>query len=99
MSQTGRSVSVIPARFERATHSLEGCCSIQLSYGTLSFAEFRTKVVKKIEIPTPADELFHAGVRSAAPGGGRPAVCRPPRAVGRLRRGERKKPAGRLVFG
>ena len=25
---------VIPARFERATHSLEGCCSIQLSYGT-----------------------------------------------------------------
>jgi hypothetical protein len=26
---------VIPARFERATHSLEGCCSIQLSYGTL----------------------------------------------------------------
>ena len=22
-----------PARFERATHSLEGCCSIQLSYG------------------------------------------------------------------
>jgi hypothetical protein len=28
------SVKVIPARFERATHSLEGCCSIQLSYGT-----------------------------------------------------------------
>ena len=26
---------VIPARFERATHSLEGCCSVQLSYGTL----------------------------------------------------------------
>ena len=26
--------SVIPARLERATHSLEGCCSIQLSYGT-----------------------------------------------------------------
>jgi hypothetical protein len=25
---------VIPARFERATHSLEGCCSVQLSYGT-----------------------------------------------------------------
>ena len=25
---------VIPARLERATHSLEGCCSIQLSYGT-----------------------------------------------------------------
>ncbi len=28
---------VIPARLERATHSLEGCCSIQLSYGTVSF--------------------------------------------------------------
>ena len=27
---------VIPARFERATHSLEGCCSIQLSYGTVA---------------------------------------------------------------
>ena len=26
-------VSVTPARLERATHSLEGCCSIQLSYG------------------------------------------------------------------
>ncbi len=24
---------VTPARFERATYSLEGCCSIQLSYG------------------------------------------------------------------
>ena len=24
----------IPVRFERTTHSLEGCCSIQLSYGT-----------------------------------------------------------------
>ena len=22
-------------RFERPTHSLEGCCSIQLSYGTI----------------------------------------------------------------
>jgi hypothetical protein len=27
-------VGVIPTRFERVTHSLEGCCSIQLSYGT-----------------------------------------------------------------
>ena len=26
---------VIPTRFERVTHSLEGCCSIQLSYGTI----------------------------------------------------------------
>ena len=27
-------LNVIPTRFERVTHSLEGCCSIQLSYGT-----------------------------------------------------------------
>jgi hypothetical protein len=26
---------VIPTRFERVAHSLEGCCSIQLSYGTI----------------------------------------------------------------
>lgn len=26
---------VIPERFERSTRSLEGCCSIQLSYGTI----------------------------------------------------------------
>ena len=27
--------SVIPLRFERRTHALEGRCSIQLSYGTI----------------------------------------------------------------
>ena len=26
---------VIPVRLERTTYSLEGCCSIQLSYGTV----------------------------------------------------------------
>ena len=31
----GKAASVIPTRFERVTHSLEGCCSIQLSYGTI----------------------------------------------------------------
>ena len=29
-----RFYSVIPLRFERKTHALEGRCSIQLSYGT-----------------------------------------------------------------
>ena len=38
--------SVIPERFERSTHALEGRCSIQLSYGTdLSFAFATAKVV------------------------------------------------------
>jgi hypothetical protein len=27
---------VIPPGFEPGTHSLEGCCSIQLSYGTIA---------------------------------------------------------------
>ena len=27
-------IFVIPERFERSTHALEGRCSIQLSYGT-----------------------------------------------------------------
>ena len=27
---------VIPLGFEPKTHSLEGCCSIQLSYGTIA---------------------------------------------------------------
>ncbi len=29
-----RTLFVIPKRFERLTHALEGRCSIQLSYGT-----------------------------------------------------------------
>ena len=29
---------VIPAGFEPTTHSLEGCCSIQLSYETITIA-------------------------------------------------------------
>ena len=34
--KTGRSsFFVIPLGFEPKTHSLEGCCSIQLSYGTI----------------------------------------------------------------
>ena len=30
-----RFLPVIPKRFERLTHALEGRCSIQLSYGTI----------------------------------------------------------------
>ena len=47
------SLFVIPKRFERLTHALEGRCSIQLSYGTIlncgakvrSFAETCKKLI------------------------------------------------------
>jgi hypothetical protein len=35
---------VIPPGFEPGTHSLEGCCSIQLSYGTILVLEIDRKV-------------------------------------------------------
>ena len=42
---------VIRLGFEPKTHSLEGCCSIQLSYRTYTIFAFATaKVVKKYEI-------------------------------------------------
>ena len=41
------SLNVIPLGFEPKTHSLEGCCSIQLSYGTITFAS--AKIVKAFE--------------------------------------------------
>lgn len=34
---------VMAAGFEPATHSLEGCCSIQLSYATLRVFSSKTK--------------------------------------------------------
>ncbi len=34
-----RFIQVIPLRFERRTHALEGRCSIQLSYGTILICE------------------------------------------------------------
>ena len=34
---------VIPSGFEPETHSLEGCCSIQLSYGTPNYHEIVCK--------------------------------------------------------
>ena len=36
---------VTPTRFERVTHSLEGCCSIQLSYGAGNLYQ---KQIKKV---------------------------------------------------
>ena len=33
-------ISVIPAGFEPTTHSLEGCCSIQLSYETITYCPY-----------------------------------------------------------
>ena len=36
----------IPVRFERTTHSLEGCCSIQLSYGTFKQCCYLTPIQK-----------------------------------------------------
>ena len=46
---------VIPSGFEPETHSLEGCCSIQLSYGTsptrrqyCSFAGAKVRIILRI---------------------------------------------------
>ncbi len=54
------SFCVIPARFERATRSLEGCCSIQLSYGTIGkYAAQRTICAAKI------GKVFHNSPRQS----------------------------------
>ena len=41
-------LKVIPKRFERLTHALEGRCSIQLSYGTI--LNCAAKVVTFVEL-------------------------------------------------
>jgi hypothetical protein len=51
-----------PAGFEPATHSLEGCCSIQLSYGRSMFG----KPSAGAGSPIDAADL----VRSLSPRGG-----------------------------
>ena len=43
-----RFYSVIPLRFERKTHALEGRCSIQLSYGTILNCECKGTVFIEI---------------------------------------------------
>ena len=49
---------VIPSGFEPETHSLEGCCSIQLSYGT-PFPAIRMQRYKKIgELTNVSEKIF-----------------------------------------
>ena len=40
-----RFMKVIPPRFERGTHALEGRCSIQLSYGTILNCECKGTII------------------------------------------------------
>ena len=40
---------VIPKRFERLTHALEGRCSIQLSYGTILICGAKVRFFTKIQ--------------------------------------------------
>ena len=71
---------VIPPRLELGTHSLEGCCSIQLSYGTKGIA----KIVKKCdlvplgqgnpEVRGDAEDEYQYGVSLMTEGGVQDAV-------------------------
>jgi hypothetical protein len=45
-------IGVTPPRFERGTYSLEGCCSIQLSYGAvLQVAELQAGTCESAKEP------------------------------------------------
>src|SRR5450759_2462665 len=44
---------VIPERLERSTHSLEGCCSIQLSYGT-KYSKIQKTYIIAVSNPRPS---------------------------------------------
>ena len=46
-----------PARLERATHSLEGCCSIRLSYGSANSGNCNTRARFFVNLPQPIDIL------------------------------------------
>ena len=85
---SGLPFGVIPARFERATRSLEGCCSIQLSYGTIGKTapcgdDLRRKDRKSFSQQTRRDKKSHVPqgqsgrkTRQGAPQGGKPAALR-----------------------
>ena len=42
-SAARRTKGVIPLGFEPKAHSLEGCCSIQLSYGTIGILRMQVQ--------------------------------------------------------
>ncbi len=66
---------VIPLGFEPKTHSLEGCCSIQLSYGTIAN---RLKAISGCKINTnpPILQTLASYSDRAGSGGPQPAVSR-----------------------
>ena len=66
---------VIPLGFEPKTHSLEGCCSIQLSYGTIAN---RLKAISGCKINTnpPILQTLASYSDRAESGGPQPAVSR-----------------------
>lgn len=66
---------VIPLGFEPKTHSLEGCCSIQLSYGTIAN---RLKAISGCKINTnpPILQTLASYSDRTGSGGPQPAVSR-----------------------
>ncbi len=65
LSIANHSIIVIPLGFEPKTHSLEGCCSIQLSYETENAVQYYEKMLKPIgcEIcPVVGLRLFNKSV-------------------------------------
>ena len=55
-------ILVPPARFERATYGLEGRCSIQLSYGSISKIKFRC-----YDVTDSKSTLYAARIRRGRP--------------------------------
>ena len=79
-----RADSVIPAGFEPTTHSLEGCCSIQLSYGTITCGMSSAKAVAKINLLflfSKTNCTLASARTSAHPA---PTIFRPPRTTANM---------------